>query len=238
LQDHHLKKIAFVYSRVSSKEQAARSRGSLATQEDQTHRALEDGFPLQRIRFVDSDVGVSGKFMANRVGIGEVGDAVRAGEAGAIYVSAIDRLGRNDYESLGLIKDCIRHDVVIAENGTHYNPRDLRQLIPLRFKTFLAEIENINRQIRIHDAMEAFIKREEEFTCPPVGYVRSDDGTSWVKDPDPRIRGAIDAVFRIFAEERTVPKTVRRLKAEGIQLPRRERTRRMERKTDEAEGQV
>jgi DNA invertase Pin-like site-specific DNA recombinase len=176
--------------------------------------------------------------MANRVGISEVVEAVRAGEAGAIYVSAIDRLGRNDYESLGLIKDCIRRDVVIVENGTDYNPRDLRQLIPLRFKTFLAEIENINRQIRIHDAMEAFIKRGEEFTCPPVGYVRSDDRTSWVKDPDPRVRGAIESVFRIFAEERTVPKTVRRLKAEGIQLPRREQTRRMKRRTDEAEGQV
>ena len=132
LRNHQLQKTAFVYSRVSTKEQAEHSRGSLAAQEDQTRRALEDEYPLQRIRFVDSDVGVSGKFMANRVGIAEVGDAVRAGEAGAIYVSAMDRLGRNDFESLGLIKDCIRCDVVIVENGTHYNPRDLRQLLGIK----------------------------------------------------------------------------------------------------------
>src|SRR5207245_1044925 len=95
LKDHHLRKLAFVYSRVSSKEQAENSRASLAGQEDQTRFALEDGFALERVRFVDNDVGVSGKFMANRVGIGEVRDAVQAFEAGAIYVSAIDRIGRN-----------------------------------------------------------------------------------------------------------------------------------------------
>jgi DNA invertase Pin-like site-specific DNA recombinase len=233
LRDHHLRKIAFVYSRVSSREQAENSRGSLAAQEDQIRFALEDGYPMERIKFVDSDIGQSGTSMANRVGIGEVRDAVRAAKAGAIYLSSVDRIGRDEYDSLGLLKDCILRDVVIVEHGKHYNPRDLNELMPLRFKTFFAEIENLNRRGHIRRAIDAMVRRKEEFTIPPIGYVRSEDETSWVKDPDTRVREAIEAVFRIFAEEGTVRKTVRRLKAEGIKLPRRERAKAADATEDE-----
>jgi DNA invertase Pin-like site-specific DNA recombinase len=233
LKSHHQHNLAFVYSRVSSREQAKNSRASLAGREDQIRFAVQDGYRIEHIKFVDSDIGQSGTSMANRVGIGEVRDAVRKAKAGAIYVSSVDRIGRDDYESLGLLKDCILRGVVIVENGKHYNPRDLNELIALRFKTFFAELENLNRKGHIRRALEAMMRRKEEFTIPPIGYVRSEDGTTWVKDPDTRVREAIEAVFRIFAEEGTVRKTVRRLRAEGIKLPRRERVKAADATEDE-----
>ncbi len=225
LKEHHRAKLAFCYARVSTPDQAEHSRASVGTQEDQLRFALEDGFPLERIRIVDSDLGASGTTMANRVGIGEVREAVDRRAAGAIYVSMLDRIGRNDLDSLSLIKACIRGDVMIVENGAHYNPRDLRQLIPLRFKFFLAEMETFPGRVRIGEAIGTFIGRKGELTGPPIGYGRSEDGASWVKDPDPRVRSAVEAVFRIFPEEGSVHKTIQRMRAEGIQVPRRQRVR-------------
>ena len=198
LKDHHLRKLAFAYSRVSTKEQVERSRGSLATQEDQSRFALEDGFPLERIRFVDNDLGVSGKSMANRVGIGEVRDAVRAAQAGAIYVSH-DR----SYRSQRLREPRSRQGLHPSRRR-HRRERDALQPegSPPADSTAVQILLGRNRKHQSpnpHPGRYRGLYQAGGGIHYPAGRLRAKRGRkSWVKDPDPRVREPIEAVFRIL----------------------------------------
>jgi hypothetical protein len=67
---------------------------------------------------------------------------------------------------------------------------------------------------------DARIKAGGAVSGPPTGYVSGDDG-DWQFDPDPDVQAAIKAIYRVYLQERSCPRTARTLRAMGIKLPRR-----------------
>jgi hypothetical protein len=64
-------------------------------------------------------------------------------------------------------------------------------------------------------------------TLPPAGYraVYEHCGDTlvktgkWIKDPDPVVQNAVEAIFRTFLRERSLIRTVRALVTQGVLIP-------------------
>ena len=80
--------------------------------------------------------------------------------------------------------------------------------------------DNAKRTENMMNARRQKAREGKAVAKPPTGYVRMPDG-SWAMDPDAAVRAALAAAFRIFAEERSLVRTVKRMRAEGIKIPRR-----------------
>jgi hypothetical protein len=85
-------------------------------------------------------------------------------------------------------------------------------------KGTLSVVELRVLQLRLRAGVEAKAQRGELERMLPPGYVRDAEGRS-VKDPDRRVREAIDLVFRKFRELWSVRQTFLWFHSEGIELP-------------------
>src|SRR5688500_17431190 len=109
------------------------------------------------------------------------------------------------------------HDVLIIVNGVVQDPRDPTGWLGLRMKSIFAQIENTVRVTRIQSAIKANLERGIVSTPPTVGYVLDGKRSrGWIKDPRPRVRKSIEAIHRIFREEGSCPRTVRRMIELGV----------------------
>lgn len=85
-------------------------------------------------------------------------------------------------------------------------------------KGTLSVVEPRMLQSRLRAGAEAKAQRGELERMLPPGYVRDAEGRS-VKDPDRRVREAIDLVFRKFRELGSVRQTFLWFHSEGVELP-------------------
>jgi DNA invertase Pin-like site-specific DNA recombinase len=222
VKSHHFKRKAVVYRRVSSPKQARESEWSQAAQEDQRFFAVELGWTEDMIEVAD-ELGKDGKSMVHRKTILQTIEEIKAKLVGGLFASDLSRIGRNAAETLNLLLECKRNDVAAVENGNVLDQDSLDGRVEILIKVMMAELENISRMGHIRRALKAKLDRGYELTPPPPGYVRDKYKKKWIKDPDSRVREGIEAVFRIFAEENTAPRTARRLHELGIKVPVRKR---------------
>jgi DNA invertase Pin-like site-specific DNA recombinase len=108
--------------------------------------------------------------------------------------------------------------LLIDEDGV-YDPRPVNDRLLLGMKSTFSELElSILRQ-RSQEALRLKASRGDLHTSVALGYVRSTSDRLEM-DPDRRVRGAIDLVFRKFDEVGSVRQVAVWLRQEGIQLPR------------------
>lgn len=206
---------ALVYTRQSTPWQVLNNVGSQAHQRDQREHAISLGLSREDIEVLDGDLGKSGTTTLRRQEYERVRARIRTGEVGSIFASDMSRLGRNAAELLNLLEDCKAFDVLIVLDGQPNDPNNITQQFLNQVLAIYADFDGVRRTDMMSKARLAKARMGKAVSAPPTGYVANKDGT-WGLDPDINVQESLRAVFRVFAEERSLARTVRRLQELGL----------------------
>lgn len=91
----HRERLAYVYVRQSTPRQVQQHPESRQNQYALVHRAVALGWPLERVRVIDTDLGLSGQDR-ERPGFQELVAAVSLGRVGLVLAYETSRLARNN----------------------------------------------------------------------------------------------------------------------------------------------
>lgn len=211
----HLARQAVIYVRQSTADQVAHNLESKRRQYALVERARQLGWA--NVEVIDDDLGRSGSGVA-RPGFEKLLAGICEGRVGAVVSIEASRLARNGRDWHTLLEFCGLVGTLIVDEDGVYDPRHPNDRLLLGMKGTMSEMElSILRQ-RSHEALRQKARRGELFMTVAIGYVRS--GRDRVeKDPDRRIRDAIDLVFAKFDEMRSVRQVHLWLRQEQISLP-------------------
>ena len=140
------------------------------------------------------------------------------GEVGAVLSIEASRLARNGRDWHTLLEFCSVVGALLIDAEGIYDPALMNDRLLLGMKGTISEMELASFRQRAHEAIKQKAKRGELFMRVPIGYVRTlDDRIE--KDPDERVRAAIELVFRKFAELGSARRLYFWLCEQGIQMP-------------------
>jgi DNA invertase Pin-like site-specific DNA recombinase len=217
----HLERQACIYIRQSSLKQVERNRESQVNQYQLVQRAAALGWPDQRIRVIDRDLGLSGQDATARQGFQELVAEVSLGQVGIIFGYEVSRLARNNSDWYHLLDLAALFGTLIADTDGIYDPRLYNDRLLLGLKGTMSEAElHLIRQ-RMDAGRLTQIQRGAYRQTLPTGLIRLPDGTV-VKDPDDQVRHTIELVFSQFAALGSCHQVLRKLQREQILLPRRQ----------------
>ena len=152
----------------------------------------------QQVEVIDDDLGRSGSGTA-RPGFDRLLRLLCDGELGAVLSIEASRLARNGRDWHTLLEFCSIVGALLIDADGIYDPAQINDRLLLGMKGTISEMELASFRQRAHEAMKQKAKRGELFMRVPIGYVRTFDDRI-EKDPDERVRAAIDLVLRKFAE--------------------------------------
>jgi len=192
----HLSRRACVYVRQSTPDQVHNNLESQRRQYALVERARQLGW--QQVDVIDDDLGRSGSG-TSRPGFDRLLGLLCDGEVGAVLSIEASRLARNGRDWHTLLEFCSVVGALLIDADGIYDPAQMNDRLLLGMKGTISEMELASFRQRAHEAMKQKAKRGELFMRVPIGYVRTlDDRLD--KDPDERVRAAIDLVLRKFAE--------------------------------------
>ncbi len=124
IQPSPLDRWAIVYVRQSHPQQVQRHRESAQVQVQLRERALQWGWPADRIRVLDGDQGRSGTTTAGRDDFAWLLSEIALGHVGLILGFQINRLAREDETCCRLIALCATFNTLLADQDGLYHPKD------------------------------------------------------------------------------------------------------------------
>ena len=197
----HLAREAVVYIRQSTPDQLRNNHESRRRQYGLAERARGLGWDEPVI--IDDDLGRSGSGTL-RPGFERLLLAVCEGRVGIVLSLEASRLARNGREWHTLLEFCALVGCLLGDEDGLYDPRLPNDRLLLGMKGTLSEMELSTLRQRLLEALRLKASRGELFLTVAVGYVKV--GRDRIaKDPDERVREAIDLVFRKFTEFRKHP---------------------------------
>src|SRR5438093_9189071 len=123
LTKDHWKRLACVYVRQSTLKQVERNRESQVNQYQLVERAEVLGWPRERIRVIDADLGLSGQSSTNRTGFKELVAEVSLEHVGIIFGYEVSRLARNNGDWYHLLDLAAVFGTLIADTDGIYDPK-------------------------------------------------------------------------------------------------------------------
>jgi len=219
IKDRHLLKKGAVYARVSSAKQAEESEGSIAYQRGLVEALRDDGFPDVDLF---EEYALSGTSTFRRTKYLEMRSLIASGEYSAVAVIDTSRPSRNDIELLGLYEDMRRYDVLLRVGDRYYDLTDDSVWFTRKIEGLLNSADNLKRVRFGSMGRLAMVREGKAVTVPVMGYI-SDGHGGWLFDPDLLVQEAVRKVFSTFLRERSLPRTVRALRADSVKIPRRRR---------------
>jgi DNA invertase Pin-like site-specific DNA recombinase len=216
----HLSRLAIVYVRQSTSAQVRQNTESTQRQYGLAATAAEYGWLAEQVVVVDADLGVSGRFGAEREGYREIVARLCMGEVGAVFGLEVSRFGRSNADLTRLMELARLTDTLLIDTDGVYDLADVNDRILLGLKGQMSEIELHFLLGRLHGAKVAAARRGELRHPLPVGYVYDDDGQV-VKDPDEQVRRAVEDLFAEFERTGSALKTVRAFDETGRLFPQR-----------------
>jgi DNA invertase Pin-like site-specific DNA recombinase len=217
----HQQRFAYIYVRQSTLKQVHQNPESQAYQYRLQQRAVELGWIEERIRVIDSDLGISGSESTARVGFQTLVAEVSLGRVGIVFGYEVSRLARNNYDWYHLLDLAAMFGTLIADCDGIYDPRLYNDRLLLGLKGTMSEAELHMLRQRLDAGRMNRVKRGTYRQRLPTGYLRLPDGTV-VKDPDEQVRHVIELVFDKFSELGSANKVLRYLRRNKILLPRRQ----------------
>jgi excisionase family DNA binding protein len=211
----HLARRACVYIRQSTPEQVRHNLESKRRQYSLVDRARALGW--QDIEVIDDDLGISGSGI-RRPGFERLLSAVCDGQVGAVFSIEASRLARTNREWHTLLEFCSIVGVILIDAEAVYDPRLSNDRLLLGMKGTISEMEVASFRERAQAAILQKAQRGALVRRVPIGYIKGTEGRI-EKDPDARIRAAIDLIFRKFAELSSVRQVFFWLDRQQIQLP-------------------
>lgn len=217
----HLARRAVVYLRQSTLRQVHEHRESTARQYDLRRRAVELGWPDEAVQVIDEDLGQSGSSTQGREGFRRLGEDVARGRVGAIFALEASRFARNSADWYRLLEICGLADVLIADEGGVYAPRDPNDRLLLGLKGQMSEAELYWMRLRLQGGKLSKARRGELYIQPPTGY-QWDDATNRLRlDPDEEVQRGIHMVFERFRIDGSAHGVSAFLARNGLKIPSR-----------------
>ena len=223
IQADHLKRDAYLYVRQSTLRQVAENGESTQRQYALRDRAIAAGWPAERIRVIDCDLGKSGSSAATRNGFQELVSEVALGKAGIVMGLEVSRLARNSADWHRLIELCALTTTLILDEDGVYDPACFNDRLLLGVKGTMSEAELHILKARMRGGQLNKARRGELEMGPPVGLIYRQGGTIDL-DPDAQVQGALRLVFETFERTGSAMRTVHFFQEQGILFPRRLRT--------------
>lgn len=211
----HLARSAVVYVRQSSVDQVVHNLESQRRQYGLEARARALGW--SDVEVIDDDLGKSGGGVARR-GFERLLALICEGRVGAVFSIEASRLARNGQDWHTLLEFCGLVGTLIVDEDGIYDSRSINDRLLLGMKGTMSELElSVIRQ-RSVEAVKQKARRGEHFTTVAVGYAKTKDDRI-EKNPDVRVREALDLVFRKFVELQSIRQVLLWLIQEKIALP-------------------
>src|SRR5512138_1133511 len=204
IQSQHLARKAVLYVRQSSAFQVLHNQESQKLQYAMQARLRDLGFA--NVEVIDEDLGRSAAGTQARSGFERMVAEVCLGRVGAVAAREVSRFARNSREWQQLVEVCRVVDTVLIDQDAVYAPRQSNDRLLLGLKGSLNEYELDLLRQRSLEARQEKAKRGELIVAAPVGYVKGEQRLE--KDPDRRVREAIELVFSKFAELGSVRQTL------------------------------
>jgi len=211
----HLSRRACIYIRQSTLGQVRNNVESQRLQYALADRAKALGWT--DIEIIDDDLGISGSG-THRPGFERLLAMLCKGVVGAVLSIEASRLARNGRDWHKLLEFCSVVDTLLIDADGIYDPKELNDRLLLGMKGTISEMEVANFRQRAQLALRQKAERGELFRRVPIGYARTDnDGVE--KDPNERVRAAIDLIFRKFTELASVRQLYFWFDEQQIKLP-------------------
>jgi DNA invertase Pin-like site-specific DNA recombinase len=200
IQTTHLQRWAYVYIRQSTAAQVAVNRESTDRQYRLTERALQLGWPQERIKIIDEDLAHSGSGLVLRQGFTHLISEVALGHAGLILSLEVSRVARNNADWYRLLDLCGVTDTLIGDEDGLYHPGLFNDRLLLGLKGTMAEAELHVLRARLDGGIRNKAARGELRRGLPVGLVWGETDGAVLFHPDQLVTGALRSVFEKFAE--------------------------------------
>ena len=162
----HLERRAAVCLRQSTLKQVYEHRESTARQYALRQRAIDLGWPADKVDVIDNDLGQSGSSTERREGFRKLAEDVAAGRIGAIFALEVSRLARSSADWHQLLDLCGVADVVIADEQAYYAPRDYNDRRRRRTRKCFRQPDCLAAPTTLARAA-----RKANHTCPQPGLV-------------------------------------------------------------------
>lgn len=218
----HRAKLACIYIRQSSLSQVAHHAESTEMQYRLMERALGLGWPRDRIRILDEDLGKSATSADDRPGFQQLIAEIGLGRVGLVLSLDASRLARNCSDWHRLIELCALFGALIADGEQLFDPRQYHDRLVLGLSGMMSEAELHQLKIRLHAGEQQKAERGELRVGLPVGLERQRDG-SLILNPDDEIQARLRLVFAKFDELGTARAVMRYLCRHDLPLPTRPR---------------
>jgi len=218
----HLDRRGTVYLRQSTLKQVHEHRESTARQYALRERAIELGWPAERVDVIDEDLGQSGSSAEQRTGFQRLAEDVTHGRVGAIFALEISRLARSSADWHRLLELCGLADVLIIDEQAVYCPRDFNDRLLLGLKGTMSEAEQYWMRLRLEGGRLSKARRGELSFVPASGYEWDPVSSRFRFDPDEQVQRAIRLVFERFRLDGSAYAVARYFARHGLTLPARD----------------
>jgi DNA invertase Pin-like site-specific DNA recombinase len=214
----HRAKLAYVYVRQSTPGQVRQHQESTELQYRLVDRAILLGWPRERVRVIDEDLGKTGTVSDGRPGFQQLIAEIGLGKAGLVVSLEASRLARNNKDWHQLLELCSLFGVLIADGERLFNPGAYHDRLLLGLSGIMSEAEMHQIGIRLHQSERQKAARGELRLSLPAGLAY-DRGGGIVLNPDEEVQARLRLVFAKFRELQSAKAVMRYLQRAGLAVP-------------------
>src|SRR5688500_17474562 len=171
----HHERGAIGYVRQSTTTQTLQNRESQPNQYALVQRAQALGWPAERVRVIDTDLGQSGQD-GERPGFRELVAAVSLGHVGVVLAYEASRLARSNADWYRLLDLATVAGALIADTEGIYDPRSYNDRLLLGLRGMLSEAELHLLRLRLDAGRMRQVERGAYRQHLPTGLTRLPDG--------------------------------------------------------------
>jgi DNA invertase Pin-like site-specific DNA recombinase len=222
IQPVHLRRLAIVYVRQSSPNQALMNQDSLKLQYRLQDRTGAVGWDPSQVRVIDTDLGRTGRTTEGRQGFQELVTLVNQEQVGIIFAYDVTRLARNCTDRHHLLDLCGFRTCLVGDQDGSYDPATPNGRLILCLKGLISELELHTLKARLTGGLLNKARRGELALTLPVGLVRDALGRV-SKHPDQEVQTRLALVFTTFLQVKAACQVVRAFNDNDLLLPRRDR---------------
>jgi DNA invertase Pin-like site-specific DNA recombinase len=204
-------------------QQVERHQESTRLQYGLVERAIQLGWPSQRVIVIDEDLGQSATTTVGRLGFQRLVAEVGLDHVGIVLGIEMSRLARSNRDWHQLLEICALFGTLIGDLDGVYDPSDYNDRLLLGLKGTMSEAELHILKRRMLEGKRAKARRGELGMQVPMGYIRRPSGEV-IKDPDEQAQDTIKMVFNLFERYGTINAVLQHFVRNGIEMPSRVRS--------------